>query len=127
MTRLIAGICVAAQLVGLVATYWMFFEFFTLPDELLQQFTADTETAERYLAETFASWQPWPFLGFVGAFVGWLLILNGRCRDAWFLAVSRVLAWIWLPLIPVGTVIGALVLRARAQALRKQPSDSFDE
>ncbi len=119
MLRLIAAISVAAQLVGLVAIYWMFYEFFTLPDELLQQFTADTKTIERYLAETFASWQPWPFVGFVGAVVGWLLIFNGRCRDAWFLAMSRVLALVWLPLIPVGTVIGVMVLFAHARAMRE--------
>ena len=124
MARLIAAICVAAQLVGLVAIYWMFFEFFTLPDELLQQFTADTETTRQFIVETIESWQPWPFVGFVSAVVGWLLILNGRCRDAWFLAVSRVLAWLWLPLIPVGTVIGALILISRAKAIRERASDS---
>ena len=127
MARLIAAICVAVQLIGLVAFYWMLFEFFTLPDELLEQFTADTESTERYIAETFASWQPWPFLGFVGAIVGWLLILNGRCRDAWFLAASRVLAWVWLPVFPVGTVIGALVLNARGKAVRAQAGDGFPE
>ena len=119
MNKLVAGIAVAAQLAGFVAIYWMLFEFFTLPAELLQQFTADTETTQRYLVETFASWQPWPFVGLVGAVVGWLLILNGRCRDGWFLTASLVLACIWLPLIPVGTVIGTLILFARAKAIRK--------
>ena len=120
MPRLIAAICVVAQLVGLVAIYWMFFEFFTLPDELAEQFMADNESAQHYIFETIDSWQPWPFVGFVSAVVGWLLILNGRCRDAWFLGTSRVLAWIWLPVIPVGTVIGALVLSARAKAIRAE-------
>ncbi len=124
MPRLIAGICIAAQLVGLLAIYWMLFEFITLPAELLQQFTADTETTQRHLLETFASWQPWPFVGLVGAVVAWLLILNGRCRDAWFLTTSLILACIWLPLIPVGTLIGALVLFARAKAVREKATDS---
>ncbi len=127
MARLIAGICVAAQLIGLVAIYWMFFEFFTLPEELADQFMADNESAQRYIAETMDSWQPWPFVGIVSAVVGWLLILNGRCRDAWFLATSRVLAWIWLPFIPVGTVIGALVLSARPKAIRDQASGGSSE
>ena len=78
MTRLIAAICPAAQLVGLVTICWMLFEFFTLPEELLRQFTADNESTQRYLAETLASWQPWPFVGLVGAVVGWLLILSGQ-------------------------------------------------
>ncbi len=127
MPRLIAGICIAAQIVGLVAIYWMLFEFFTLPAELLQQFTANAETTQQYLAETIASWQPWPFVGLVGAVVAWLLILNGRCRDAWFLTTSLLLACIWLPLIPVGTVIGASVLFARARATREQAADESDE
>ena len=120
MARLIAGISVAAQLVGLVAIYWMLFEFFTLPEELFRQFAASTETTRQYLVETFASWQPWPFVGLVSAVVGWLLIQNGRCHDAWFLTISLVLACLWLPLIPVGTVIGALVLLARSKATRER-------
>ena len=127
MKQLVAAVSILAQLAGLVAIYWMVFEFFTLPDELLQQFTADTESTRSYLTETFASWQPWPFVGLVGAVVAWLLILNGRCRDAWFLGVSRVLAFAWLPLIPVGTVVGALLLFARAKALREQSSDRSHE
>ena len=119
MNKLVAAIAIAAQLVGFVAIYWMLFEFFTLPAELLQQFTADTESTRRYLVETFASWQPWPFVGLVGAVVAWLLILNGRCRDGWFLTASLVLACIWLPLIPIGTVVGAMVLFARAKAIRE--------
>ncbi len=120
MKQLVAAASVLAQLVGLVAVYWMLFEFFTLPAELMQQFTSDTESTQRYLVETIDSWQPWPFVGLVGAVLGGFLIFNGGCRDAWFLAVSRVLAWIWLPLIPVGTVIGALVLSAGAKAIREQ-------
>ncbi len=108
MNKLVAGIAIVAQLVGLVAIYWMLFEFFSLPAELLQQFTADTETTQRYLIETFASWQPWPFVGFVGAVVAWLLMLNGRCRDAWFLTMSFVIALEWL-------------LRARSAPLRRSP------
>lgn len=127
MKTLIAAASIAGQFAGLVAIYWMVFEFFTLPEELLRQFTADTETTRRYMVETFASWQPWPFVGLVGAVVAWLLILNGRCRDTWFLTASFVLACIWLPLIPVGTIIGALILFARAKAIREQASDSSDE
>ncbi len=127
MTRLIAAICLAAQLVGLVAIYWMVFEFVTLPDELFRQFTADTQAIQRYVVETGASWQPLPFVGVVGAVAGWLVILNGRCRDAWFLATSRVIAWLWLPVIPVGTVIGVLVLFARRRAIRNQLDDSLPD
>ena len=102
----------------------MCFEFFTLPAELMQQFTADAEAVRQYLVETFASWQPWPIVGIVGAVLGASLILNGRCRDAWFLATSRVLAWLWLPLVPVGTLVGALVLIARSRAARRAAPDA---
>ncbi len=127
MTRFVAAISIVAQLAGLVAIYWMLFEFFMLPEELLRQFTADAETTQRYLVETFASWQPLPFVGLVGAVLAGLLIWNGRCRDAWFLVASLVLACMWLPLIPIGTLIGALLLVARARAVRKPATDSARE
>ena len=124
MTKFVAAISIVAQFMGIIAIYWMLFEFFTLPEELLRQFTADADSIRRYVVETFASWQPFPFVGLVGAVLGWLLIWNGRCRDAWFLTASLPLACLWLPLIPVGTVIGTLVLLARARAIREQAPNS---
>ena len=123
MKGFVAAVSIIAQLVGFVAIFWILFEFFTLPDELRQQFFASTETTRRYVVETVDSWQPWPAVGLVGVIVGWLLIMKAWCRDPWFLATSRVLAWIWLVIFPIGTVMGALVLSARARAIRdlKEP------
>ncbi len=126
MTRIVAAISVVAQIMGIAAFGWLLFEFFTLPGELLEHVVSDPDITKRFVEETLVSYRPWFLAGFVGGFVGWLLILKAWCRDAWFMATSRVLAWIWLPLIPVGTVIGALLLSARRKAVNEKDEGHQD-
>ncbi len=126
MTRIVAAASMVAQIIGIAAFGWLVFEFLTLPDELLEQVISDPDFTKRFIAETVISYRPWLLAGYAAGFVGWLLIRNAWCRDAWFLAASRVLAWIWLPLIPIGTAIGALLLSARKKALGEQGGGRFD-
>ena len=113
----LAGASVAAQLVGLLSIGFMVFDLATLPESLMAQAADNTALANQYVYETVASYGAWVGAGMVAAIVAWLLILRGKYTAAWFLRVSRVLAWSWLPLIPVGTTVGVLVLRARSAAI----------
>ena len=113
----LAGASVAAQLVGLLGIGFMVFDLATLPESLMAQAADNTALANQYVYETVASYGAWVGAGMVAAIVAWLLILRGKYTAAWFLRVSRVLAWSWLPLIPVGTTVGVLVLRARSAAI----------
>ena len=119
MIAAVAIAVVLAQLVGLTAFGWFIFEMITLPQELLDEAAGNLGFANQLVEETIASYRAWWLTGVVGAMVGWLLIFKSWCRDAWFLATTRVLAWIWLLFFPVGTVIGALVLYSRAKALKE--------
>ncbi len=116
----LAGACVIAQIVGLLSIGFMVFDLATLPESLMAQAADDTALVNQYIYETVVSYGAWVGAGMVAAIVAWLLILKGNYRSAWFLTVSRVLAWSWLPLIPVGTIVGVLVLRARAVAIRER-------
>ena len=52
-------------------------------------------------------------IGLVGVFMAWLVLRNKEDRPSWFLPVSTFFAWTWMVFIPIGTVIGVLMLRWR--------------
>ena len=113
----LAGASVITQIVGLLSIGFMVFDLATLPESLMAQAADDTALVDQYVFETVASYGAWIGAGLAAALVAWLLILRGKYTASWFLRVSRVLAWSWLPLVPVGTLVGVLVLRARAAAI----------
>jgi len=118
----LAGASLITQVVGLLSIGFMVFDLATLPETLMAQAADDTALVNQYVFETVASYGAWVGAGVAGAIVAWLLILKGKYMTAWFLKVSRVLAWSWLPLIPVGTLVGVLVLSARAAAIADEES-----
>jgi len=120
--RGLAGISVLAQVIGLLSIVFLVVDIVTLPDSLIEQAAGETALVNQYLVETIESYRWWLPAGAVGGIVAWLLILKGRYRADWFLKTSRVLAWIWMPLIPAGTAIGVLVLSARAAAIADKES-----
>lgn len=50
-------------------------------------------------------------IGLVGVAIAWWVLRDRKSRPLWFVTTSKVLAWAWIPFIPVGTVIGVLMLR----------------
>ena len=118
----LAGASVITQVVGLLSIGFMVFDLATLPESLMAQAADDTAPVNHYVFETVLSYGAWIGAGLAAAIVAWLLILKGKYTACWFLRVSRVLAWSWLPLVPVGTLVGVLVLRARAVAIADEES-----
>ena len=118
----LAGASLTTQVVGLLSLGFMVFDLATLPESLMAQAPEDTPLVNQYVFDTVASYGAWVGAGLAAAIVAWLLILKGQYTAGWFLRVSRVLAWSWLPLVPVGTVVGVLVLRARAVVIADEES-----
>ena len=119
MNTIIAAVSIIAQVAGFLAIGWMFYDLFTFPEALFESASGDTELIQQYIAETVLSYRPGLGVGALGAIASWLLILKGRFHSAWFMKTARVLAWVWMPLVPIGTVLGVLVLSARASALEE--------
>jgi len=117
IVRGLAGATLVAQIIGLLSLVFLVFDLATLPRSLVEQGASDNALINQYIYETVASYGAWLGAGMAAAIVTWLLILKRKYTASWFLRVSRVLAWSWLPLIPVGTIVGALVLSARAAAI----------
>ena len=109
---MLAAMALAGQVMFFVGLVFMFLDLFAIPDALFpgREFTA--EEIAPFISETIASYGPLLGLGVAGAVVTWLLLIRGYYRAAWFLKASRVFAWLWVPLIPVGPVIGVLLLAA---------------
>ena len=70
-----------------------------------------------HVFETAASYWAAFVLGAVSAAAAALIMIRGRLRARWFLSVCRALGWLWIPLLPIGTVLGILLLYARRRAL----------
>ncbi len=116
---MLAIICVLAQVLGLSSIGFMLFDLFTFPDELVAG-AGDAKALTPFIEETIASYRPYFGTGVVGAIAAWLLILKGRYWADWFLKTSRIISWIWMPVVPVGTVLGILVLSARSVAIESR-------
>ncbi len=50
-------------------------------------------------------------IGLVGVLLAWLVLRNKKNRPSWFLPVSTFFAWAWMVFVPIGTVVGVLILR----------------
>lgn len=95
----------------------MLFDLLSLPNAVFPGQDVSVRDLIPYMVETIDSYQSILGVGIVGAITAWLLILKGRYRASWFLSASRVFGWLWMPLIPVGTVLGVLLLRSRSKAI----------
>ena len=112
-----AGASVAAQVVWFVGFCFLAWDLLSLPDAIFPGQDVSAEDLVPYVAETIHSYRFIVGVGIIGALAAWLLILKGRYRAPWFLSVSRVIGWLWMPLVPVGTALGVLLLSARTAAI----------
>lgn len=77
----------------------------------------DSNSLIPFIEETFDSYRPALGIGVVGAIVSCVIYLKSEFRAPWYLRGTRILGWIWLPFLPVGTVIGIALLALRKSAI----------
>ncbi len=73
-----------------------------------------------YIRETFVSYQPLLGVGVIGAIVSYVIYVKKIFRASWYLKGTRVVGWLWLPFVPIGTIIGIVLLGARKAAIESQ-------
>ena len=61
--------------------------------------------------------RPALLVGLIGGLLAWIALARLGYHEAWFLRANRIYGWFWIPLIPVGTVMGVALLVARRRAL----------
>ncbi len=52
-------------------------------------------------------------IGLFGVALAWYVLRDKESRPDWFVSVSRSFAFVWMVFIPIGTVVGFLMLRWR--------------
>ena len=52
-------------------------------------------------------------IGLIGVFLAWWVLRDKKQRPSWFLPISTFLAWTWMVFIPIGTIVGVMMLRWR--------------
>lgn len=114
--RIIGWLSLVAQAVFFLGFVFMMRDVFTLPPELVTP-DSDPELVRNYIAETIQSYRQALGIGILGAIATWLIISRAELDDTAFLTTARVLAWLWLPFIPIGTLIGIVILGARRELL----------
>ena len=77
----------------------------------------DSSLLVPFIRETIVSYQPLVGIGVIGAIVTYIVYYKYEYDAPWFLTATRVLGWLWMPFIPIGTLIGIVLLGARRSAL----------
>ena len=114
-----------AQAAWFASSAFMVLDIASLPDTVFAGRVFTVEEITPYIRDTVASYSLGAGVGVTGALIAWLLMLKGRFDASWFLLGNRVLGWLWMPFIPVGTAVGVLLLSARAQLLNPA-ADEYD-
>ncbi len=95
-----------------------------LPEVLFPGRSATVTELAPYALDTVVSYWAFIVVGTLGALATWLLIVKGQYLASWFLTTARILGWLWIPLVPLGTVLGILILRSRSRATRERSATS---
>jgi len=121
---MLAAVVLIAQALAFVGLGYMFADIVVLPDVLFPGRRATLAELAPYVVDTVVSYWAVFVIGALGALAALLLILKGKYQATWFLTTARVLGWVWVPLFPLGTVLGILILRARSSAIRQLSEQS---
>ncbi len=60
-------------------------------------------------------------IGLAGVVLAWRVLRDAEHRPKWFVGASAFFAWAWMVFIPIGTVVGILMLRWRRTESPLQP------
>ncbi len=119
MTKsLFASICLAAQGLFFVGFGFLLADLASLVNIITPEMEQDSTLLTPYIAETFKSYLPLLGVGIIGAVTDFILLSKVKYWASWFLKESRVIGWLWLLFVPIGTIIGVVLLGARREAIK---------
>ena len=122
-TTILAALSIATQSVFFVGFGFFIFDLFSLTYIITPEMEQDPSLLHPYIRETVNSYRFAFGIGILGSIATYLIYLKSNFREQWFLRCTRVLAWLWLPFIPIGTIIGIVLLGARKDAVESQAAN----
>ncbi|MGI9225459.1 MAG: hypothetical protein ACR2QX_13330 [Woeseiaceae bacterium] len=114
---IIAAASLIAQATFFVGFVFLLVDLFNLTNIITPDMEEDSSLLVPYILETIASYQPLLGIGVIGAIVSYVIYFKKILRAPWYLTGTRVVGWLWLPVVPIGTVIGIVLLGARKAAI----------
>ena len=120
MRSAFAYVCLAAQLLFFASLVAMLVEVFSLTVIAPDQPEPKVTDVQNQLAAIFDKYRKFFGIGVLGAIAHLIVLKKRAVREQWFLTFSRVFGWTWIPLIPIGTILGILMLGARQSELALQ-------
>lgn len=112
---LLAAASVVAHILCFIGAAFLLADLLVLPRVFARQIEGDWLRLWPYAAETLVGWWPLLALGLPAAGLAVWLLWTSRYDVAWFRRTTRVIGWLWLPLVPIGPVVGAALLWCLAQ------------
>jgi hypothetical protein len=120
---LFAAASLVAQAVFFVGFAWMLVDMFSLVNVMTPEMERDSSLLIPYIRETADSYRPALGIGVLGAIASYIIYFKSDFRKSWYLKGTRILGWLWLPFIPIGTLIGIVLLGARRSAIEAAADD----
>ena len=113
--------CFLAIAVSLIDTGVFIKEMLDISADLIGSGDEDVLRARfsAYWDEKYISYRPYVGIGVLGGISSWIVLRYLNFRDEWFLTATKILGWLWIPLIPIGTAVGILILSGRPAELKK--------
>ena len=121
---LIAAASLIAQAVFFAGFGWMLVDMISLLNIVTPEMEEDSSLLVPYIRETLDSYHPFLGIGVIGAIASYVIYFKSDFRASWYLKGTRILGWLWLPFIPIGTLIGIVLLGARRSAIESTAEDS---
>lgn len=123
MRSLLAAASLIAQVVFFVGFAWMVVDIFSLVNVMTPEMKEDTSLLVPYIRETLYSYLSVLGVGIIGVTASCIIYLKSNFRASWYLKGTRILGWLWLLLLPVGTLLGLVLLGARKSAIQSAVDD----
>lgn len=117
---LLAASGLAAQIVFFVGIGFLLSDLYGLRNVVTSAMEDDPMLLAPFVEETVVSYNAVYVAGLLGALLIFVLITRARYHDSWFLWGTRISSWLWMPLIPIGTLIGVVLLRSARRAAEER-------
>lgn len=116
LKQAVAVLCALAQGVFFLIIPVAVIQLFDVPDGLVETSGLNLKHLASHIAEVLSTYQPLTGAGIIGGVLSWVVMVHWQYRPIWFLKVTQVLGWAWILFIPIGWVLGTLILSGRIAA-----------
>ncbi len=106
----------AFQLVYVARMFQSFYAIISIFRDPSLTSSGDPKLLAGAISQALMLWILGAIVGLIGVALAWYVLQDKKSRPAWFVSASRSFAFAWMVFVPIGTIIGFLMLRWRKPA-----------